>query len=183
MSKFTISQHLPPDVAEEQVDEIGKAVLTEQARSRRLKVTGEVQRIKDEFVVGVPLPDNAGQPALTWVPLGSPLAKGRTDADARSVTWTAEVVPITADPAVSVIGEVTDGVSSAHLPHAVTAAGGMVAFRHNLHGDVTVHTYDVAGERIIGYELAVQVSPDEQQVMLLPGAVRIEAVLDVEDSE
>lgn len=184
MPKFKTSLHLKPDVAEARIDVIGRAVLIEQARLAKLTVTGEVERIYDELVVGVAVPGPDGTPAINHVPIGSPLAGGRTVPDARVVEWQADVEPITADPAPSVIGQIgADGISRALVPGAVVEQGGMVAFKHNLgSNDVLVTAYAADGTPAT-YEFAIEISPNEQQVLLLAGASHIQAVIDDEDTE
>lgn len=187
MTKFSTTLHMDPGVAEDQVDEIGKAVLIEQARARKLTITGPVERTYDEFVVGVQIVSE-GQSVIKHVPIGSPLAEGRTDPDARMVTWQADSQPITPDPAPVVVGVPLEGVHPARtavatLPDAVVAAGGMIAFRHGLDSDaVTISVFDAQGATV-AYEFAIDINRNEQQVLLLPGSAQIQAVIDVEETK
>lgn len=175
MPNFSTSLHLPSDIAEERVDEIGRAVLIEQARKEGLSITGEVTRVLDQFVVGVMAPDHTGQMVVTHVPIDSPLAGGRTDPDARSVTWAADASEVTTDPALVIVGTVDGSVSRAVLPPSISEHGGMVAFRHNLDSDdVLVLVLDASGDRM-GYEFAVEIDNNEQQVLVPRGAHTIQA--------
>lgn len=178
MPKFTTSLHLPPDIPEDQIDDIGRAVLIEQARKQGSTITGPATRVSDQFVVGVTTPDQDGKMVVTHVPMDSPLAGGRTDPDARSVTWSADSTPRGTDPAPVIEGQVEGQRSSAHLPEAVTEHGGMVAFRHNLGSDaVVVSVFDVIGKSL-GYEFAIEISNNEEQVLVPRGAHTIRATID-----
>lgn len=186
MTKFSTTLHLPPDQPEEEIDQIGRAVLVEQARLKKRTITGPVERIYDEFVVGVSVVID-GQATIKHVPVGSTLAGARTDPDARMVTWQADAEPITADPAPVVVALPPDGVTPARtavapLPAAITAAGGMVSFRHNLGSDdVTITVYDAQGSEMLP-EFAIGISQNEQQVQLLAGSAQIHATIDPEEN-
>lgn len=179
VSKFETTLQLPPDVEDDQVDEIGRAVLIEQARARKLTVIGGVTRTADNLVVGVYQADEAGHTVLTHVPIGSPLAEGKTEVEARVVTWETDVQPIEPDPAAKIAGEPIDGMfSRGRIPAEVTESGGMVSFRHGLDSDdVVIALYDVAGTPL-GYEFAVEIDSNEQQVLVPRGASKIEARVD-----
>lgn len=178
VTKYATSLHLAPDVAEDEVDKIGRAVLIDQARKEGLTITGPVERTYDAFVVGVQASTRDGKMALAHVPVDSPLAEGRTDADARMVSWQADAEPFQTEADAPVVsGETYDGkFARAVLPAAVTESGGMIHFQHSLSsGDVEVTAYDAAGNKI-GYEYAVEIAPGEHQVQLAPGAARLEAI-------
>lgn len=181
MTMFRTTLHLPAGVAEDQVDKIGRAVLVEQARLRKQTITGPVERIYDEFVVGVPV-EIEGQVTIQHVPILSTAAAGRTDPDARLVTWQAETTPITADPAVVIHGVARGNLSSGEVPAEVTAAGGMITFFHGLaHDDVTITALDAQGNSVY-YEFAIEISSNEQQILVGPGATQVQATVNVEDN-
>lgn len=179
MSKFSIQQFLLPDVADSDVDQIGRSVIIEQARANGLRVTGEVERTYDAFVVGVTSLDADGNTALTHVPIDSPLAEGRTTPDARLVMWQADTEPITADPAPRVDGQIgDDGVSRTLLPREVVEHGGMVAFHHGLATDDVLISAFAADGTPVGYELAIEISTGEHQVLLPTGVSHLQATAD-----
>lgn len=184
MPKFLTTIHLAPDVAEIEIDKIGKAVLIEQARAQHLTITGEVERIYDEFVVGVMATSVEGGTALVHVPMSSPLAEGRTEPDARMVSWQADSAPVEHEPVEPIVAEVhgEGKFASATLPAEVTESGGMIRLRHGLNSsDVSIAAYDARGNKI-AYEFAVEIDADEQQILLIPGAVKIQIVLDTEET-
>lgn len=184
MNKFSTSLHLPPDVAEVEIDKIGKAVLIEQARAKGLSVASDVERIYDEFVVGVMTTSvDGGGTALTHVPMSSPLAAGRTDPEARMVSWQADVKPFEQEPAEAIVAEIhgEGKFSRALMPTEVTESGGMIRLQHGLNSpDVEIAAYDAIGNKI-PYEFAVEIDANEQQILLLPGVVKIETVLDTDE--
>jgi hypothetical protein len=179
VNKFTTSQHLPADVKEADIDDIGLALLREQARAKGLSVTGTAKRIYDEYIVGVVAPGLDGKSSLTHVPIGSPLAEGKTTPDARMVGWEVAVKPFTREAKDPIKGAAKEGdpLSRAVLPPVVTENGGLVRFEHNLGGEVTVSAYDVKGGPV-AIEFAVEVNQNEQQVQVTPGAVRLQAIRD-----
>lgn len=183
MSKISISQYLPLGVVEDDVDKIGRAVMNEHARGRRLRVTGDVERVYDVFVVGVRVPDADGNMALTHVPVDSPQAEGRTS-DARKVTWQADAEAITPDPAPRILGEPgAQGVVHALLPREVVEQGGMITFLHGLKSSDVLITARAADGSKAGYELAVEITTGEHQIQLPPGVSHLQAEIDTEDGE
>lgn len=183
MNKFSTSLHLAPNVAEVEIDKIGKAVLIEQARAKGLSITSDAERIYDEFVVGVMATSVDGGTTLTHVPMSSPLAEGRTEPDARMVSWQADAKPFEQEPADAIVAEIhgEGKFSRAHLPTEVTESGGMIRLRHGLNSpDVEISAYDAVGNKI-AYEFAAEIDANEQQILLLPGAVKIETVLDTDE--
>jgi hypothetical protein len=177
-SKFTQTLHLPPDVEDKEVDQIGHSVLLEQARARGLVITGPTERIRDELMVNVQQPGADGVPRLTPVPINSPLAEGKTEADARLVTWQADSEPRNGDYGPLIHGLVNDGkLSRAPLPGHVFESGGLIRFEHSLgSSDVTISTYDSAGGTT--YHEAIEISANEHQVVVSAGTAQIQAVVD-----
>lgn len=184
MSKISISQYLDSDVAEDDIDTIGRSVLNEYARANGLHITGAVERVSDEFVVGVPLPDADGNMSVRHVPIGSPLAEGHTTPDARMVTWAVETEATTADPAPHLIGTIgNDGATHVLVPAEIVEHGGMIAFVHNLgSSDVLITAYAADGSPV-GYEFAFEISGNEHQMMLPPGVSHLQAVIDTEENQ
>jgi hypothetical protein len=181
-SKFTQSLHLPPDVEDEKVDQIGQAVLVEQARARGLVIASPAERIYDELMVNVQQPGADGVQRLTPVPMNSPLAEGKTEPESRFVTWQADAQARDGDNGPLIKGLANDGkLSRATLPGHVTESGGLIRFEHGLGAsDVTISTYDAAGGAI-NHDMAIEISANEHQVVVLPGTARIQAVLDEPD--
>jgi hypothetical protein len=181
VSRLSISQYLPLDVAEDDVDTIGRSVLNEHARGRGLRITGDVERVYDAFVVGVRVPDADDNMSVKHVPIDSPLAEGRSP-DARMVTWEVETEPTTADPAPRLTGTIgNDGITRAVLPAEIVEHGGMVAFVHNLGSDDVLITAYAADGSTVGYEYAIEISGNEHQVLLPPGVSHLQAVIDTEE--
>lgn len=182
MSTINISQYLPADVSEADIDAIGASLLRNLARARKLRIVGSVERVSDESVVGVSVPGEDGQPTLTHVPMSDPAAKGKTEPDARRVTWQVEVEDRTGLAAVPVVGQVgNDGAIHGLLPAEIVENGGEVAFQHGLASEDVLITAYAADGSPMGYELAVEIKTGEHQLRLPPGISHLRAVVDEEN--
>jgi hypothetical protein len=173
---------LKDDYPVDQIDAFGYARLRERARDQKLQLVGEVTRVYDVPAVGIPAAQPDGTTAITYVEATSDAAGGRAP-DARLVRWEIEVEPVTTtDPfrlEAVVLGEGT--LAKATLPSQVTENGGLVEFPHQLGGEVTVRAFGPDGE--VGYTYGVPIDDDTHELMLPPGAQRLEAVRDSDDEE
>lgn len=177
---------LPHDYPAEQVDQFGYARLRDIARNQGLQLVGEVKdvnRVYDAPAVGVPTEQPDGTTSIAYVDATDSAASGRTP-DARLVRWEIEAEPvITTDPVkvqAAVLGE--GALARAELPQPVTADGGLVELVHGLGGEVTVTAFSVNGDPV-GYSYGVPIDDNTQELLLPPGAARLEVTRDPDEDD
>lgn len=177
------AQYLAPDYPEKDVDAFGYARLRDQARDKGLTLVGDVTRVYDALVTGVAATQPDGSEGITYVELGSDLAGSATAPDARLVRWSIQAEPTITGEVVRIDGNVIADAKLARgdVPEAVTEQGGLVEFKHGLGGEAVIRAYGADGE--IGYAYGVAIDDNRQEMLLPPGAVRLEAVRDDEDQE
>jgi hypothetical protein len=175
------SAFLDLDYPEAQVDQFGYARLRDKARDQGLTLVGDVTRVHDALVTGIPATQPNGEIGISYVEIGSDLA-GAAIPDAKLVRWSITAEPTVTGEAVQIEGAVIEPAKLARgaVPEAVTVQGGLVEFKHGLGGEPVTRAYGDDGE--IGYSYGVAIDDNRVEILLPPGALRLESVRD-EDEE
>lgn len=176
--------YLAPDfLPEDQIDPFGYARLREKAREQGLVLDGEVTRVEDTPVTGVPTSNPDGTVGIAYVEIGSPQAGGETEPEARRIRWSINATPTIAVTAIKVDGEIgEDGRSAVDLPAAITEFGGLVEFKHGFTSEPEIHAYDADGTEV-GYSYALALDDTRSEIMLPPGAAGLRAIPAEDDTE
>lgn len=179
MSTFPYSQIIAADTEEEKVDQIGLAILRDEARKQGLRIVGETAtRTHDEPVYSINTTGPNGEQGTRFITAaeagddpGRPVG--------RAVTWEIEVIPAT--PVASVpftADKVGEGLARLDLPEEVAVNGGMIEIVHNLGGEVTAIAL-AADRKPVNYRLSSAITDDMVEIDLIPGlAASIEIRLD-----
>lgn len=180
MSTFAYAQIIAADTEEQRVDQIGLAILRDQARNQGLVVVGDVTRISDKLVYAVPAIGPNGEDTTMFV--GADHATDTTDPAGRSVKWEAQVRSADASPLGEVptftATKVSQAVARLTLPEEIAREGGLIEIVHGLGGQVTVTARAVDGTAV-NYRLASVITSDNLEIDLIAGlATSIEIILD-----
>lgn len=170
MSTFSYSQIIPYETPEARVDQIGLAILREQAFKQDLVLIGDVTRTRDVQVYSVPVTGANGEQTTMFVEAEmAGLAVLDGPPVGRSVTWEAEVRSGLVGPTPSLTAVKTSDTSATlKLPADVAAEGGLIEIVHGLGGEVTAIAVD-ASAHSVNYRLACAVSDDTLEIDLIPG--------------
>lgn len=179
MSTFSHSLIIAIDTEEAKIDQIGLAILRDEARKQGYQIIGETPvRTSDRLVYSVPVTGLNGQATTTFV--DADLAGDNAgDPAGRSLTWEIGIRPADTGPVPSLKADkLGEAVAKVKLPDDIAAAGGLIEVEHGLGGEVTARALAVDGTPV-NYRLASAITDDKLEIDLLPGlAASIEIVLD-----
>lgn len=177
-STLTAEQFFTPDYPEVQIDQFGTARLRDRARSMGMVLTGDVTRTHDALMVATPSTAPGGEATISY----TEAEPGDADPAGRLVRWEVDIAPAATGEATVLTGQVfgDDRLSRAMAPAEVTVAGGLVGFRHQLAGPVTVRAYDETNAEV-SYAWCSEIDDNEVEILLPSGVRRLEAVRDDPD--
>jgi hypothetical protein len=181
VSTLAYAQIIAADTEEQRVDQIGLAILREQARAQGLAVVGDVTRTSDKLVYSVPATGPNGE-ETTMLVGDDPLAADTHAPAGRIVRWEAEVRSADPGPIPTYTAtKVGQAVARLTLPEEIAKEGGLIEVEHGLGGEVTATARTIDGTAV-NYRLASAISDDKLEIDLIAGlAASIEIVLDVVD--
>lgn len=164
------------------IDALGRHLLLDVARNDKRVLAGEVVETKRAPVVFVTRELDDGTQTHMPVEMGSVFdTTGATAPDAYMLAWEADTTDRIPDPE-PVIGVDLDFDDDyrhvrGELRELERLNGGQVIFRHGIEDEVIVRALDDQGEPI-NYLFAVEITPGEHQVEVLPRTAALVAELD-----